>query len=72
MRWGTIEYSPSLILTEAPELSAQSASDVLDYLYLMIEAFENQYSQQLRQHYQSSAPILKELLDNGASNKGEK
>jgi len=55
----------SLILAEPPQLSDQSASDVLDFLYLMIEAFENQYSPQLRQYYQSSTSAL----DDGAGNK---
>ncbi len=63
---------PSLILTEPPELTNQSASDILDFLYLVIETFENQYSQQLRQHYQSSDPLLNELRDDRTGNKDEK
>ena len=42
-----------LILDEAPALSDESASDVLDFLYLLADAFEQQYSPQLRRYYQS-------------------
>ncbi len=58
--------SPTLILTDPPQLTDQSASDVLDFLYLVIEVFENQYSQQLRQYYHSSEPFLNELIDDKA------
>jgi hypothetical protein len=47
----------ALILDEAPALSDESASDVLDFLYLLVEAFEQQYSPQLRRHYQSKLTI---------------
>jgi len=45
-----------LLLDDPPELSDQAASEMLDFLYQMVNAFENQYTQQLRRYQQSIAP----------------
>ena len=48
--------TPSLMLTDPPELSAETASEMLDFLYQLITAFENQYANQLRQDHHSAEP----------------
>ncbi len=48
--------TPSLMLADPPELSAESASEMLDFLYQLVTAFENQYASQLRQYYHSVEP----------------
>ena len=45
--------SPTLILTELPELSDESAVQCIEFLYALVNALENQYRTQLRQYYQS-------------------
>ena len=47
--------SPTLILTELPELSDESAGQLLDILYALVNAFESRYNTQLRRYYQSLA-----------------
>ena len=44
--------TPSLMLVEPPELTDETASEILDFLYQLVNAFENQYRSQLRRHYQ--------------------
>lgn len=56
------------MFVEPPSLSDESASEILDFLYEMINAFENQYGPQLRRHYQqqqhdNSQPDLFEEFD---------
>jgi len=46
--------TPSLMLVEPPELTDETASEMLDFLYQLINAFENQYRNQLRRHHQSN------------------
>ena len=48
--------TPSLILADPPELSAETASEMLDFLYQLVTAFENQYANQLRQYQHSAEP----------------
>lgn len=45
---------PSLMLDA--ELSDEAASEMLDFLYQLVNAFENQYAHQLRRYQQSIAP----------------
>ena len=47
--------SPTLILTDLPELSDESAGQLLDFLYLFLNEFENRYRNQLQRYYQSLA-----------------
>ena len=44
----------SMMLVEPPELSDESATEMLDFLYELINAFENQYRDQLQRHYQTN------------------
>ncbi len=44
---------PSLLFVDPPELSDQTASEILDFLYQLSTAFENHYADQLRRYYQS-------------------
>ncbi len=53
----------SLILVNSPELSDEVASEMLDFLYELINAFENQYSNQLRRYHQPSEPPEPDLFD---------
>ena len=46
--------TPSLMLVEPPELADETASEMLDFLYQLVNAFENQYRIQLRRHHQST------------------
>ncbi len=46
--------TPLLMLVDPPELSTESASEMLDFLYQLVNAFENQYSDQLRQCYHAA------------------
>ena len=42
----------SLMLADPPELSDEAASEMLDFLYELVNAFENQYGNQLRCYQQ--------------------
>ena len=56
----------SLLFVEPPELSDQTASEMLDFLYELTTAFENHYAAQLRRYYQEgdrSQPDLFEDAD---------
>jgi recombinational DNA repair protein (RecF pathway) len=46
--------TPSLMLVEPPELADETASEMLDFLYQLVNAFENQYRNQLLRHHQST------------------
>lgn len=52
-----------LMLVVPPELSAESASEMLDFLYQLITAFENQYANQLRQCGHSAELPEPDLVD---------
>jgi hypothetical protein len=43
----------SLLFVDPPELSDQTASEILDFLYQLSTAFENHYADQLRRYYQT-------------------
>ncbi len=45
--------SPSMILTDLPELSDESAGQLLEFLYTFVNEFENRYRDQLSRYYQS-------------------
>lgn len=49
--------SPTLILTELPELSDESAGQLLDYLNSFVNAFEERYYTQLQRYYQLQATM---------------
>ncbi len=49
--------TPYLLPDDPPQLSDQAASEILDFLYEMVNAFENQYAQQLRRYQQSIARL---------------
>ena len=46
--------TPSLMLVEPPELADDTASEMLDFLYQLVNAFENHYRNQLQHHHQST------------------
>lgn len=49
----------SLFLADPPELSDEAASEMLDFLYNLITAFENHYANQLpRYHQDAETPQL--------------
>ena len=53
----------SLMLADPPELSDETVSEVLDFLYQLTTAFENQYANQLRRYYQSIEPPQPDLFE---------
>jgi len=55
--------TPLLMLVDPPELSAESASEMLDFLYQLLNAFENQYANQLRQCARSAALPEPDLVE---------
>ena len=55
--------TPSLMLVEPPELADETASEMLDFLYQLVNAFENQYGNQLRRHYQSTGLPQPDLFE---------
>ena len=55
--------TPSLMLADPHELSPESASEMLDFLYQLVSAFENQYANQLRSYYQSTEPPEPDLFE---------
>ena len=54
---------PSFMLIDPPELSDQAASEMLDFLYEFISAFENHYVNQLRRHHQPIEPPEPDLFE---------
>ena len=53
----------SLMLADPPSLSDEAASEMLDFLYELINAFENQYRDQLQRHYQTDQPPQPDLFE---------
>ena len=57
----------SLLFVEPPELSDKTASEMLDFLYQLINAFENHYAAQLRRYYaqdnHSQADLFEDFND---------
>ena len=53
----------SLMLVDPPRLSDEAASEMLDFLYELINAFENQYRVQLQRHYQTNQPPQPDLFE---------
>ena len=54
---------PSLMLIESPELDDETASEMLDFLYQLVNAFENQYRNQLQRHHQSTQLLQPDLFE---------
>ena len=56
--------SPTLILTELPELSDESAGQLLDFLNSFVSAFEQRYYTELQRYYQLQAtPMISDLQE---------
>ena len=53
----------SLLFVDPPDLSDQSASEMLDYLYELTAAFENHYFAQLRRYYQENDRSQPDLFE---------
>ena len=53
----------SLMLVDPPNLSDEAASEMLDFLYELINAFENQYRDQLQRHYRTHQPPQSDLFE---------
>jgi hypothetical protein len=53
----------SLLLLEPPELSDEAASEMLDFLYELTNAFENHYRNQLQRYHQPIEPPEPDLFD---------
>ncbi len=49
-------HQHSLMLVDPPRLSDETASEMREFLYELINAFENQYRNQLQRHYERNQP----------------
>ena len=58
----------SLLFVEPPELSDQTASEMLDFLYELTTAFENHYAAQLRRYYQEGDRSQQDLFEDADFN----
>ena len=52
-----------LILDEMPELSGKTASELIDFLYALTTAIENQHFAQIRLYHQQLLPGQYDLLE---------
>ena len=53
----------ALMLVDPPRLSDDAASEMRDFLYELINAFENHYRVQLQRHCQTSQPPQPDLFE---------
>lgn len=53
----------SLMFADPPELSDENAAQILEFLYELATAFENQYTVQLRRYYQPPEPPEPDLFE---------
>jgi len=53
----------SLLFLDPPDLSDETASEMLDFLYEFTTAFENQYTAQLRRYYQEADRSQQDLFE---------
>ncbi len=51
-----------LTLTEPPELSGETAAQILDLLYQLTDAFEFHYYDQIREYYKPKSPPDYDLI----------
>ncbi len=54
---------PSPLVIDPPELSDEAASQILDLIYQLANAFENHYAFQLRRYYEPTPPPQYDLFD---------
>jgi len=53
----------SLLFVDPPDLSDETASEILDFLYELTTAFENHYAAQLRRYYQEDDRSQQDLFE---------
>ena len=53
----------SLLFVDPPDLSDETASEILDFLYELTTAFENHYAAQLRRYYQEGDRSQQDLFE---------
>jgi hypothetical protein len=53
----------SLLFVDPPDLSDETASEILDFLYELTTAFENHYAAQLRRYYQKGDRSQQDLFE---------
>jgi hypothetical protein len=53
----------SLLFVDPPDLSDETASEILDFLYELTTAFENHYAAQLRRYYQKADRSQQDLFE---------
>ena len=53
----------SLLFVDPPDLSDETASEILDFLYELTTAFENHYAAQLRRYYQKCDRSQQDLFE---------
>ena len=52
-----------LLFLGPPDLSDETASEMLDFLFQLTTAFENHYAGQLRRYYQEGDPSQPDLFE---------
>lgn len=55
--------TPSLKLADPPKLTDETASEMLEFLYQLIQAIETQYAENLRRYYQPAQPTTPDLFE---------
>jgi len=53
----------SLLFVDPPDLSDETASEMLDFLHELTTAFENHYAAQLRRYYQKGDRSQQDLFE---------
>ena len=53
----------SPLFVDPPDLSDETASEILDFLYELTTAFENHYAAQLRRYYQEGDRSQPDLFE---------
>lgn len=54
----------SLLFVDPPDLSDETASEMLDFLYELTTAFENHYAAQLLRYYREGDRSQQDLFEN--------
>ena len=51
------------MLVDPPEVSDEAASEILNFLYELINAFENHYANQLQRYHEPNTSPQPDLID---------
>jgi hypothetical protein len=54
---------PPMLLVDPPQVSDEVASEILNFLYELVNAFEHHYANQLRRYHESTEPPQPDPFD---------